>query len=181
MRAVGLAGLACAALAGAGPAVATVAQAPASPALPEEANLGYFVGAWDIMAVTPGTGESARFSYEVRPLVSTTWLSGRGRSEELGLESSDVWGRDSASGEVMRVIFDGSGTYAVVKSFGWRGDSLVLEGDARSASGVVRVRETITRLGPDTFTATWEAYRNGAWSAYSVERATRRAAPEGRS
>jgi hypothetical protein len=57
---------------------------------------------------------------------------------------------------------------------GWRGETLVLEGDARSAGGVTRVRETIQRLGPDAFTARWEAYRNGAWSAYSDERATRR-------
>lgn len=148
--------------------------AAAAPAAGSDANLSYFVGRWDISATDPGNGSTERFSYEVRPLVGSAWISGRGRSEELGSESSDVWGRDAASGELMRIIFDGSGTYAIVRSTGWQGERLVLEGDARSSGGVVRVRETITRLGENSFTATWEAYRNGAWSPYSVEQATRR-------
>ncbi|HEX8263295.1 MAG TPA: hypothetical protein VF547_10525 [Allosphingosinicella sp.] len=150
------------------------AAAPATVASADR-SLGYFAGGWDIVATTPGTGETARFAYDVRPLLGTAWLSGHGRSVPPGEESKDVWGRDSASGELMRMIFDKSGTYAVVRSTGWQGDKLVLEGDARSVGGVVRVRETITRLGDDAFVATWEAYRNGAWTAYSVERATRRA------
>jgi hypothetical protein len=153
----------------------------APPTAPADPSLGYFVGGWDIIATTPGTSETARFSYEVRPLLSPFWIAGRGRSEELNEESTDVWGRDSASGELMRIIFAGSGTYAIVRSPGWQGERLVLEGDARSSGGVVRVRETITRLGENEFVATWEAYRNGAWSPYSVERATRRAPSTARS
>jgi len=38
----------------------------------------------------------------------------------------------------------------------------------------VRVRETISRLSPERFEAVWEAYRNGAWSKYAVETASRR-------
>jgi len=162
------------------PAQTGAGQAPRSepraeaPASASDANLSYFVGGWEILATDPADGTSARFTYEVRPLVGSAWISGRGRSNELGVESSDVWGRDAASGELMRIIFDGSGTYAIVRSSGWQGARLVLEGDARSSGGVVRVRETITRLGENSFTATWEAYRNGAWSPYSIERATRR-------
>jgi len=50
----------------------------------------------------------------------------------------------------------------------------MLEGEARSKGGTVRVRETISRLSPQRFEAVWEAYRNGAWSAYAVESVTRR-------
>jgi hypothetical protein len=71
-------------------------------------------------------------------------------------------------------VFDSSGAFGVVRAPGWQGDRLVLEGDVRSPGGVVRVRETITRLGPDRFRAVWEAQRNGAWSVYSVEELTRR-------
>jgi hypothetical protein len=164
-----------AAVAGAGEGSAPIQDSEA-PAPAPDSNLAFLLGGWDVVATTPGTAESAKVSYDVRPFVGTTWLSGQGRSEALGLDSRDVWGRDAASGELMRIIFDGSGTYAVVRSSGWQGDKLVLEGDARSASGVVRVRETIRRLNDNEFVATWEAYRNGGWSAYSIERATRRAA-----
>ena len=170
----GLAALCCAcpaaAMAEPAPAPAGAAAAPA--AQPDQA-LAYLVGSWDVTATTPGTGETVRVDYDIRPLVGT-WLTGRATSAEPGLEASDVWGRDLASGEIMRIILDGSGTYAVVRSPGWRGDTLVLEGDARSASGVVRVRETISRLDDNQFTATWEAYRNGVWSPYSLERVIRR-------
>lgn len=173
-----IAALACAATTAAAPEQAAqgAQSAPAAaPALASDPNLAYFVGGWDISATNPADGTSERFSYEVGPLVGSAWISGRGRSEDMRQQSSDVWGRDGASGELMRIIFDASGTYAIVRSPGWQGARLVLEGDARSASGVVRVRETIERLGDNSFTATWEAYRNGAWSVYSVERVTRRA------
>lgn len=149
----------------------------ASPAPAEQRDLRYLIGAWDIVATTPGTGATARFSYEVSPLLGSAWISGWGRSEDLAEESRDVWGFDAASGELIRIIFDRGGTHAIVRSPGWEGTRLVLVGDARSAGGVVRVRETIERLGDDEFVATWEAYRNGAWSAYSIERVTRRSAP----
>ena len=150
-----------------------VAQAPAAAALPENV-LSYFAGTWDIVATTPGSNDVTSYVYEVRPWVQPNWLSGHGRSVPAGEESRDVWGRDGASGELMRIIFADNGTYAVVRSSGWQGNRLVLEGDARSAGGVVRVRETIERLGDNQFLATWEAYREGSWSPYSVERVTRR-------
>ena len=136
--------------------------------------LSYFAGTWDIVATTPGSNDVTHYVYEVGPWVQRNWLSGHGRSVPAGEESRDVWGLDGASGELMRIIFADNGTYAVVSSRGWQGNRLVLEGDARSAGGVVRVRETIERFGDDQFLATWEAYRDGAWSAYSVERVTRR-------
>jgi hypothetical protein len=168
-------------LSGTAPAAEPQGPAAAPPASGAEADwsLAFLLGGWDIVATTPGSGESARFSYDVSPLLGT-WISGRARSDPPGEESKDVWGKDSASGELIRIIFAGGGTYAVVRSPGWQGGKLVLEGDARSPNGVVRVRETIERESDDRFLATWEAYRNGSWSAYSVERVTRRAAPGSR-
>lgn len=176
------AALACAAMNWSPPALAAEGpDAPPSSSPAAARELEYLIGSWDIVATTPGTGETARYSYEVRPLLGTVWISGHGRSVPPGEESRDIWGRDSASGELMRIIFDGSGTYAVVRSRGWNGTRLVLEGDARSAGGVVRVRETIERISDGEFIATWEAWRNGAWSPYSIERVTRRPASASRS
>ena len=138
-----------------------------------ELSLSYFAGAWDILATTPGSNDVTRYIYEVEPWIRPNWLSGHGRSVPSGEESRDVWGRDGTTGELMRIIFADNGTHAIVRSAGWQGNRLVLEGDARSAGGVVRVRETIERLDHNRFVATWEAFRNGGWSAYSVERVTR--------
>lgn len=67
-------------------------------------------------------------------------------------------------------MFDSSGTFGTVRSKGWEGERLELEGEATSA---LRVRETITRVGPDELHATWEALLDGTWTAYSVERLRR--------
>ena len=149
-------------------------QAPAAAKAQSNSGLEYFLGGWDIVATTPGSDAVTRFTYEVQPWLRPHWLSGHGRSSPPGEESRDVWGRDSASGELMRMIVTDNGTYAIVRSSGWQGSKLVLEGDARSERGVVRVRETIERIDDHNFVATWEAYRNGTWSAYSIERVTRR-------
>ena len=85
-----------------------------------------------------------------------------------------MWGRDPATGDIIRFVFDGSGVHALVRSRGWTGDTLVLEGDAQSKGGPMRVRETIRRVAPNVFEAVWEAFRDGVWTAYSVERLTRR-------
>lgn len=137
-------------------------------------DLRYFVGRWEVTSKDPGTGEVIRVDYRIEPAPGGAWLAGSSASADGGLSARDMWGRDPLTGEVIRVIFDGSGTFATVRSSGWAGDMLVLEGEARSKGGIVRVRETISRVSPQRFEAIWEAYRDGAWSAYAVETVTRR-------
>lgn len=110
--------------------------------------------------------------YRVQTVAGGAWL--RGVAEGPDLRATDMWGRDPRTGEVIRVVFDGSGVYAVVRSKGWAEDTLVLEGDVQREGGPLRVRETIKRIGPDEFEAVWEAFLDGAWTAYSIERLTRR-------
>lgn len=135
--------------------------------------LRYLVGTWRVVSVDPAGGDDLHVCYSVQPFVGETWISGVATSVMPGFASKDVWGFDGASGELIRTIFDTSGTYAVVRSPGWKGDTLVLDGDARSAAGTIRVRETIRRLSENEFKATWEALRGGKWSSYAIETATR--------
>ena len=135
--------------------------------------LDYLVGTWRVVSVDPAGGPDLRVCYSVQPFVGKKWISGVAVSATPDFGSKDVWGYDGASGELMRTVFDASGTYAVVRSSGWQSDTLVLEGDARSAGGKMRVRETIHRLSENAFKATWEALREGKWSAYAIETATR--------
>jgi hypothetical protein len=149
---------------------------PASATSADECGQGlnFLIGVWDIAAREPGAEKADRFDYEVRPLVGTIWISGRAQSVEIGAESSDVWGRDASTGDIIRVIFDKSGTHALVRSAGWRDGRLILEGDALSSNGSIRVRETISCINRNEFNARWEALRNGVWSPYSDEHAVRR-------
>ena len=133
----------------------------------------YLVGTWDVVSVDPGGGEDLRVCYSIRPFVGEKWISGVATSNTPGFGSKDVWGVDGASGELFRTIFDASGTYAVVRSPGWNGDTMMLNGEARSGGGTMRVRETIRRLSDNEFKATWESLRAGKWSVYAIETARR--------
>jgi hypothetical protein len=82
-----------------------------------------------------------------------------------------MWGRDAQG--IVRMVFDGSGALGAFRSPGWKGDTLVFEGEVTSNGRKHPLRQTITRVGPNEFRAVWEAQRDGAWKPYSVERLTR--------
>jgi hypothetical protein len=160
-----------------GAAAAQSDAAKPGPAADEQVTaegLQYFVGSWLAEAKDPSTGKSFSLTYRVEPVVGGAWITGHAEAPELGIRSRDMWGRDPRTGEIMRVIFNGNGAYATVRSKGWNGDTLVLEGDSHGKTGTLRLRETITRLSPSEFRAVWEALRDGQWKAYSIERVTRR-------
>lgn len=140
-------------------------------------DLAFFAGNWSAAVEDPRNGERSTLTYRVEPVLNGEWLAGYGHSPELKLTMRDMWGRDPISREIFRTIFDSQGIYGVVRSAGWNGDVLVLEGEARTDQGAVPVRETITRTGPSTFRAVWEMRTGDAWVTYSIEELTRAAAP----
>ena len=163
------------ALATAAPAVA---QAPSPPLTERSAKvapegLEYLVGTWAGEGRDPSSGETFSFVYRVEPEVGGAWITGYGESKDGGFRSRDIWGREPETGEIMRVIFNDSGGYATVRSPGWKGDTLVLEGESYGPNGSLRLRETITRIGPSEFRAVWEMLKEGEWVPYSIERVTR--------
>lgn len=151
-----------------------LALAGAGAAAAQTQDLAWLQGRWDVASKDPASGEVLQFDYRIEAARGGAWLAGASASKDGALNARDMWGRDPLTGEVIRVIFDGSGTFATIRSPGWTGERLVLEGEARSKGGTVRVRETISRLSPDRFEATWEAHRAGAWTPYAVETVTRR-------
>lgn len=171
-------GLLCASFAGSLAAGAAAAQdvAPSAAKAAAATDLQYFVGEWRVAARDPRNGKTEAMTYRVEPVLGGTWFAGAGASEEPGFQARDMWGRDPVSGGVMRLAFDGGGSFAQLSSPGWKGDTLVLEGEARHEGGTTRLRQTITRQGPHQFRAVWEALRGGVWTAYSDEQLTRRTA-----
>ena len=132
-------------------------------------ELDYFVGRWMAEAKNPLNGQTFTLDYRVEPAIKGRWYVGTGYADALGMEIHDLWGKDPVSGEIVRSIFDSTGTHGTVTSKGWSGDTLVLEGDAKTGQGVVHVRETIERKGADEFHAVWEMKTGETWQAYSVE------------
>jgi hypothetical protein len=149
------------------------ALAGAAAAQPDD--LRYFVGHWDVSSKDPASGDVLRVDYSIEAARGGAWLAGSSVSKDGSVSARDIWGRDPLTGEIIRLVFDASGAFGTVRSPGWSGDKLVLEGEVRSKGGTIRVRETISRVSAQRFEALWEAYRNGAWSAYAVETVTRRA------
>ncbi|HEY8615235.1 hypothetical protein [Phenylobacterium sp.] len=136
-------------------------------------GVSYFAGKWDVASKDPASGETLAMTYVVEPTLGGAWLAGAGAAVDGSYSARDMWGRDPLTGELIRVIFS-DGAFGTVRSKGWAGERLVLEGETRSAGGTVRVRETITRISPQKFEAVWAAYRNGQWVDYAVETVTRR-------
>ena len=163
MSAVSFALVACAHSAG------NVRSEPASGAGQNLHHLQYFIGTWYAEMEDPRSGERATLSYAVEPILSGAWLAGSGHSALLNLWVRDLWGRDATTGETVRFIFDNRGVQGTVRSSGWSGDVMVLEGEAKTAAGVVRVRETITRIDHAKFRAVWEMHTDKGWITYSVE------------
>ena len=161
--------------AAAAPAPAGPGEGPAAPAArpAAPAALQYFVGTWTVTARDPASQEVVTINYQVEPNTGGKWLSGRGESADRSIAARDSWGIDPATGQIVRFIFDSSGAYGVVRAPGWDGDRLVLTGEAHAKSGPTKVRETITRHGPERFDAVWEALVDGAWKPYSIEQARR--------
>ena len=136
-------------------------------------DLQYLVGSWLATGEDPRTGTTFTMPYRVEPVLGGTWLSGSATAPDLGLEIRDLWGRDPATGEIVRTIFQSNGNYGTVRSPGWDGEVLRLAGEVSTKDGLVQVRETITRVGPSEFRAVWEALLGGKWTVYSIERVVR--------
>lgn len=136
-------------------------------------ELTFFIGRWHATAHDPSTGKQFELDYIIAPALRGAWYIGTGSSAALGIEIHDLWGKDPSTGELVRTIFDSSGTFGTVRSRGWSGDTLIFEGPAASTRGSTTVRETIRRVGPDEFDAVWEMRTGETWTPYSVEKLRR--------
>jgi hypothetical protein len=99
------------------PSIARTAQAQAN-------DLAYFIGRWRVSALDPSAGETLEMTYVIAATDGGSWFAGVGASQDGAFNARDMWGRDPLSGEIMRVIFDGSGVFATVrglpgKVIGW--------------------------------------------------------------
>lgn len=153
-------------------------RATAPPAAPPRASLAaeltplaFFAGHWD--ARVKGADSVSAIAWSVEPALGGRWLAGHARAEPAGIEARDYWTVRS-NGEIVRLYLDSAGTAGEIRSPGWRGPALTLEGWFSDGGERLRVRENITRLGPDRFRAEWQAQIDGTWTTTSSEILVRR-------
>ena len=119
-----------------------------SAAAPNPPMLDYIVGRWEVDAIDPTTGQAEKIRYEVQRFVGNAWVSGSAKSADPSFAAKDVWGHDPLTGEVIRTVFDSSGTYAIVRSPGWKDDGTPAAGTFR-VGGTYHLVLQVTLAGTD--------------------------------
>jgi hypothetical protein len=64
---------------------------------------------------------------------------------------------------------DNMGGWSQSRSAGWKGDTLVYEGDSHMAGQTMRSRDTFTRSGAGSMRHVWEAQLNSKWTPLGEE------------
>lgn len=157
----------------AAPAAAAATAAAALPAKSVPAPLQPLLGTWDVDASNPD-GSRLRFSYEVSTTLGGAWASGRAVVPALQIEARDFWRLDPAASQIVRVYLDSQGSYGVLRSPGWQGDTLQLQGQLTDKGVPTPVRETLRRAGPAELRARWELQQGGRWQLLRDEVLRRR-------
>lgn len=59
---------------------------------------------------------------------------------------------------------DNMGAWSQTASSGWKGDTLVYEGDGHMGGQTMKSRETFTKSGPASLKHSWEIQVDGKWT-----------------
>jgi hypothetical protein len=76
---------------------------------------------------------------------------------------------DSAAKQFLMIWVDNMGGWSQSRSSGWKGDTLVYEGDAHMGGQTMRSRDTFTRSGAGSMRHAWEAQINNKWMPLGEE------------
>lgn len=135
---------------------------------PPSTGIDYFKGKW---VVTIKSNPQQAFSWTVKEDIGGGWMVGV--VEKNGAKvSTDFWRQDGK--KIERFAFTADGLFVRIESAGWEPNRLILVGTASDKTGETKIRETITRINDNQFTALWEREGpNGKWSVFSDEICTK--------
>jgi hypothetical protein len=142
----------------------------------QQPDMRYFVGTWDFsMWSTTNTSDT--------PDLVATWILEDGLDSALALAghvvidgsmfTRELIAYDASTGLYTRTIAASTGSYFLFTSTGWNGDRLIWSGTQHMASGSVDLKEEITRLGADAFTALFYGKDGDGWQLMQTERLRR--------
>lgn len=157
------------------PQAGILAQDMPKPA-PEMSQIAYFEGSWTCqgkMNESPmGPAGEIQGTAEIKKDLGGFWQSGliKGTSKNMPpMEGRFHATYDPAVKQFVMLWVDNMGGWAQSASSGWKGDTLVYEGEAHMGPQKMRARDTFTRSGAGTMKHTWESEINGKWMTLGEE------------
>lgn len=162
------------ALATAGFVVAAATVTSAQPQMPKPApemsQLSYFEGTWSCsgkMNETPvNPAGTMTTTVEIGKDLGGHWQSGVVKGSMPNMPPFEgkfyvTW--DPAAKQYAMLWMDSAGAWARSMSPGWKGDTLVYEGQSHMGGQAMKTRDTFMRSGPDAMKHMWEMHMGGKW------------------
>jgi hypothetical protein len=141
----------------------------------EMSQIAFFEGSWTCqgkMHESPmGPAGEMTSTAEIKRELGGFWQTGMIKSTMKGMPPFE--GRfhatyDPGAKQFVMLWVDSMGGWAENRSSGWKGDTMVYEGESHMGPQTIRGRDTFTRSG-NTMKHVWEAQMNGKWMPIGEE------------
>lgn len=152
-------------------AATAAAQPPQMPTpAAEMSQLAFFEGTWSCegkMNETPfGPASTMTSTAEIHKDLGGFWQSGviKGSAPKMPpFEGRFHVTYDPGAKNFVMMWLDSMGMHARSTSSGWKGDTMVYEGDSHGMGQTIKTRDTFTKAGPAAMKHTWEMQMGGKW------------------
>lgn len=141
----------------------------------DKESLDYFAGKWEIRM---WTGKETKRD----PDINATWFLNKEEKDkhykgyvQLGdkVFTSETIYFDEKEKAYTRIISVSTGTRIELKTKGWEKNKLVWKGTQNDGSNLSELKEEITRVGDNEFTAIFYELRKGSWALTQTEKIKR--------
>lgn len=155
--------------------VAAQQQMPMPKPAPEMAGIAYFEGTWacsGTMHESPmGPAGTMTSTADIRRDLGGFWQTGtiKGKAADMAMEGRFSVIYDAGAKHYVMMWMDSMGGWSRSTSSGWKGDTMVYEGESHMGAESMKTRDTFTRSGAGTMKHVWEAQMNGKWMALGEE------------
>jgi hypothetical protein len=162
------------------PLAAVAAQEMPKPA-PEMAQLNFFEGNWTCEGKANdsplGPGGALKTTADIRDDLGGFWQSGVIKGTMANMPPFE--GRfhvtfDPGQKQYTMLWVDNMGGWSQSTSSGWKGDTLVYEGDSHMGPETIKSRDTFSRSGTTMLKHVWEANVQGKWMTLGEENCTKK-------
>jgi hypothetical protein len=177
MRTHIMVGLAAAALVSMG---SQAAQTPPQPAA-EMAQLAYFEGSWSCTGQVNespfGPAGKVTSTADIRKDLGGFWQSGTIKGTMANMPPFE--GRfhatyDPGAKQFVMLWVDSMGGWSRSMAAGWKGDTIVYEGESHMGPQSMTTRDSFTRSGAGSMKHAWEAQIDGKWTPLGEETCTKK-------
>jgi hypothetical protein len=159
---------------------ATQPQGPPKPPA-EMSQMAYFEGMWTcsgkMMDSPMGPGGAMKSTVNARKDLDGFFVSGviKGTMPNMPpFEGRFNMTYDTGLKQYVMLWIDSMGAWAQNMSTGWKGDTMVFEGEGHMAGQAMKGRDTFSKSGPTSMKHTMEMEMGGKWMAMGEETCTKK-------